>query len=62
METQKEQSVDFESPTIKQKIRGQLQDDIEAFLQKGGKVQMIERDVRADPPRKPNAQYGSSPI
>ena len=61
-EVSEEQSGDIESPNVKDKIRVQLQDDIEAFLQRGGKVQMIEQDVRADPPKKPTSAYGSSPI
>ncbi|WLQ12257.1 hypothetical protein O5O45_21260 [Hahella aquimaris] len=51
-----------QSLAIKNKIREQLQSDIEAFLQRGGQVQTIANDVRADPPRKPDMQYGSNPI
>lgn len=57
-----EQSGDLESPNAKDKIRSQLQDDIAAFLQNGGKVQLIDQDVRADPPKKPSSAYGSNPI
>jgi hypothetical protein len=51
----------FESPNIKEKIRVQLQDDIAAYLQRGGIVKQIDQDVRADPPRKPDSTYGSNP-
>ncbi len=46
----------------RQEIRCQLQSDVEAFLSQGGQVQQIEDNVRADPPRKPTINYGSSPI
>ncbi|WP_094705281.1 hypothetical protein [Hahella sp. CCB-MM4] len=51
-----------ETQSMKKVIRDQLQSDIEAFLQRGGTVQNIEDNVRADPPRKPDLQYGSGPI
>ncbi|WP_033417039.1 hypothetical protein [Hahella ganghwensis] len=51
-----------ESQSMKKAVRDQLQSDIEAFLQQGGVVQSIEDNVRADPPRKPDLQYGSGSI
>ena len=44
------------------RIRDQLNADIEAFLQQGGAIVRVENDVRADPPKKPDANYGSLPI
>jgi len=58
----KEQTGEIDSPEAKQKFRSQLKDDIAAFLQRGGKVQLIGEDVRADLPKKPNSDYGSGPI
>jgi len=58
----KEDAIGIDPPAAKEKIRSQLNDDIAAYLQKGGKVQVIEQDVRADPPKKPNSEYGSGPI
>ena len=48
--------------TSKQNQRDQLRADIEAFLKKGGKVQPIDPHVTADPPKKPESNYGSRPI
>ncbi len=50
------------SMTARKQMRDQLQRDIEEFMKRGGQVQQIEDNVRADPPRKPAADYGSSPI
>lgn len=46
----------------KRRMREKLQADIDAFLRNGGAVQTVEDNYRADPPRKPDIQYGSSPI
>ncbi len=42
--------------------RVKLDDDVATFLSKGGKIVEIDRDVMADPPRKPVSNYGSRPI
>lgn len=44
------------------RIRDQLNADIEAFLSRGGAIVQVEDNVRADPPKKPDANYGSLPI
>ena len=44
------------------KVRNAMQAEIEAFLAKGGKIQKIEDNVMADPPKKPTSNYGSRPI
>lgn len=44
------------------KVREAMQADIEAFLARGGKIQQVEEDLLADPPRKPTSNYGSQPI
>ena len=46
----------------KKNQRSQLQNDIAAFLKKGGQVQAIDPHVTADPPKKPESNYGSRPI
>lgn len=53
-----------ESLTVssKEAIRRQLEEEMERFLAKGGKVQEIPPDVTADPPQKPVSNYGSKPI
>jgi len=35
---------------------------MEDFLARGGKVQEVEANVVADPPKKPDNKYGSRPI
>ena len=43
-------------------IRRQLNNDVESFLLNGGRVQQVENNVRADPPKKPSMSYGTAPI
>jgi hypothetical protein len=53
-----------ELPSIeaKQKERDALARAMEEFLARGGKVQEVDDNVVADPPRKPDSKYGSRPI
>lgn len=53
-----------ELPSIeaKQKERDALARAMEEFLARGGKVQEVEANVVADPPKKPDSKYGSRPI
>ena len=53
-----------ELPSVeaKQKERDALARAMEEFLARGGKVQEVEPNVVADPPRKPDSKYGSRPI
>ena len=55
---------DPESNTVdsRQKLRDQLQSEVEAFLAKGGKIQEVDAHVTADPPQKPTNNYCSRPI
>jgi hypothetical protein len=46
----------------RQKLRDEMSEEIEAFLARGGKISQIEPNVTADPPRKPDSDYGSRPI
>ena len=43
-------------------VRVQLEADIEAFLAKGGKITSVAANVMADPPKKPQSNYGGQPI
>lgn len=59
------QAVDTEElPSVeaKQKERDALARAMEEFLARGGRVQEIEPNVVADPPKKPDSKYGSRPI
>lgn len=56
--------VEEELPSLeaKQKERDALAKAMEDFLARGGKVQEIDPNVVADPPKKPDSKYGSRPI
>ncbi len=45
-------SDDSHTVTGRARVRAQLQADIEAFLQNGGRIQQIDTTFRADAPRK----------
>ena len=57
-----EDSPDERTVASRQKLREEMAADIEAFLARGGKIAQIEPNVTADPPRKPDSDYGSRPI
>ena len=50
------------SPEAKADERDQLAADIEQFLQQGGQVRDVPRGERADPPKKPENNYGRGSI
>jgi hypothetical protein len=50
------------SISSRDKVRKQLEDEIEAFLAKGGKIDQVAPNVTADPPQKPQNNYCSRPI
>ena len=46
----------------KEAIRRQLEEEMERFLARGGKIVEVPADETSDPPRKPTSSYGSKPI
>lgn len=48
--------------TSRARIRNELTGQVQAFLSEGGQIREIERNLRADPPRKPTSSYGNKPI
>ena len=50
------------SPEAKAEDRDQIANDIEQFLKGGGEVTAIAKGERADPPRKPENNYGRGSI
>lgn len=46
----------------RQAQRDEMTRQIEEFLARGGKIKEIDPNVTADPPRKPESEYGSRPI
>lgn len=55
-------AADERTVASRQKLREEMAAEIEAFLARGGKISQIEPNVTADPPRKPDSDYGSRPI
>lgn len=50
------------SITAREPIRTRLAADVEAFLARGGSIQEVPRDYRADPPKRPDTTYGRSSL
>jgi hypothetical protein len=50
------------SPAAKEAQRQRLASDVEAFLKRGGSIESVPQDVRADPPKKPESNYGRGSI
>ena len=50
------------TPEARAETRSELEADLEKFLQSGGKVDEIAKGERADPPRKPENNYGRGSI
>jgi hypothetical protein len=46
----------------RQKIRNELEDQVAAFLARGGSINEVPPNVTADPPKKPTPDYGGRPI
>jgi len=58
----REEVAESRSVTSRKRLRNQVESDIEAFLNKGGKISEIAPDVTADPPKRPESNYGSRAI
>ena len=50
------------SPEAREEKRDKLAEDVENFLKSGGKVDEVPRGERADPPKKPENNYGRGSI
>ena len=55
-------SGELRTMTSNRSVRDQLSDDIAKFLQSGGEIVEVEKNLMADPPQKPASNYGSRPI
>ncbi len=53
--------VDY-SVRSREATRAALNAQIEEYLSRGGKINHVDNNVTADPPRKPTSNYGSRPI
>ncbi|MDX1817685.1 MAG: hypothetical protein R3180_08210 [Marinobacter sp.] len=52
-------SEDTHSVAGRARVRAQLQADIEAFLQQGGKIQQVDNAFRANSPRKVDVGFNN---
>ena len=50
------------SVTTREPARNQRADDVERFLAKGGQIEEVPKNFRADPPRRPENNYGRGSI
>jgi len=50
------------SSAARDEMRQSMEDDVAAFLARGGQITQVDDNVMADPPRKPQTNYGSRPI
>ena len=50
------------SITAREHARSQIEADLEAFLKQGGNIVEVPRNYRADPPKKPENNYGRGSI
>lgn len=46
----------------REQLRKQLAADVEAFLSEGGEIEDVPINVRADPPKRPENNYGRGSI
>ena len=53
---------DSYTPEARAEDRDQLAQDVQAFLKGGGEVDEVARGQRADPPKKPQNNYGRGAI
>lgn len=54
--------IDSAALCSRNKIRAQLQSEIEAFLAKGGQIQQLDSGLSNSPLKKPSSNYGSNSI
>jgi hypothetical protein len=53
---------DVHSVQAREPIRSRLEADVEAFLACGGNIEEVPKDLRADPPKRPQSTYGRGSI
>ncbi len=55
-------SIEAHTVASRQRLREQMAQDIESFLARGGRIQVVEPGFATEPPRKPVTDYGSTPL
>ena len=54
----KVEQVEVHSSAARAALRDTIAADVEAFLKRGGSIEKVAADQRADPPKKPESNYG----
>lgn len=64
LETPADEFLQVDAHTIRarQSLRDAIANDLEEFLNNGGSVKTVEANLRADPPRPPQNNYGKGSI
>jgi hypothetical protein len=60
--TRKVEQVEVHSTAARAALRDTIAADVEAFLKRGGSIEKVADDQRADPPKKPESNYGRGSI
>jgi len=58
----KVEQVEVHSSAARAALRDTIAADVEAFLKRGGSIEKVAADQRADPPKKPESNYGRGSI
>lgn len=58
----KVEQVEVHSTAARAALRDTIAADVEAFLKRGGSIEKVADDQRADPPKKPESNYGRGSI
>ena len=53
---------DVHSVEAREPVRSEIASDVEEFLNRGGEIEEVPRNFRADPPRRPENNYGRGSI
>ena len=60
--TRKAEPEEVHSSAARAALRNTIAADVEAFLARGGSIKQVADDHRADPPKKPESNYGRGSI
>lgn len=58
----KDEHAETRNIASRQRVRSEMDSEVERFLKAGGKINNVAANVMGDPPRKPESSYGSRPI
>ncbi|MDB4430977.1 hypothetical protein N9137_01150 [Pseudomonadales bacterium] len=58
----KDEVAETRNVASRERVRTELETEVEKFLRMGGAIVNVKPNVMADPPRKPESNYGSRPI